>query len=70
MSNHRPGRAAKDRKAEARAEAIRLAYDYLSNVAASTVTGGTLILRDGSMSFLSAEDAYRVHGKTKPDGAA
>ena len=68
-TNRRQRRAAKGRNAEARAEAIRLAYAYLANVAGPCTTGGTLILPDGSMSFLSAEDARKLHGKAKPEGA-
>jgi hypothetical protein len=68
-NNRRQRRSAKDRKAEARAEAIRLAYAYLANAATPCTTGGTLILPDGSMSFLSAEGARKLHGKAKPDGA-
>jgi hypothetical protein len=69
VSNRRKRRSAKGRKAEARAEAIRVACTYLANVAAPRTTGGTLILPDGSMSFLSAEDARKLHGKAKPGGA-
>ena len=35
--------SSKDRKADARTEAIRAAYAYLANVAAPCTTGGTLI---------------------------
>ena len=68
-SNRRQRRSYKDRKADARAEAIRAAYDYLANVAAPFTTGGTLILPDGSMSFLSAADARELHGMATPGGA-
>lgn len=68
-TNRRQRRAAKGRNAEARAEAIRLAYACLANVAGPCTAGGTLILADGSMSFLSAEDARKLHGKAKLDGA-
>jgi hypothetical protein len=68
-NNCRQRHSAKDRKAAARVEAIRLAYAYLANAGTPCTTGGTLILPDGSMSFLSAEDARKLHGKARPDGA-
>ena len=68
-NNRRQRRSAKGRNAEARAEAIRLAYAYLASDAAPCITGGTLVLPDASMSFLSADDARGLNGKAKPGGA-
>jgi hypothetical protein len=62
MNRHqRRADAARARKPD-RAEAIRIAVDYLANAAAPTVTGATLMFPDGSTLFLSADDARALHG--------
>jgi hypothetical protein len=61
--------AAQDRKAD-RAEAIRLACHYLANIAEPTVSGATLILPDGCMLYLSAEDARALHGDAETGSRA
>jgi hypothetical protein len=67
--HHRRAEAASGRKPVDRAEVIRLAHDFLANTAAPTVTGATVFMPDGTSFFISAEDARKLHGKTKPDGA-
>jgi hypothetical protein len=44
-----------------RSEAIRLAYEYLAKGAADTATGATLISPDGTVTYLSADDARAFH---------
>lgn len=71
MNRHeRRAGAAQDRKRPDRAEHIRLALDYLASVAAPTAAGATLIMPDGSTTYLSAEDARAMHGMGKPEGRA
>lgn len=66
MNRHqRRAAAAKERKAPDRAEAIRLASDYLANAAEPTATGVTVFLPDGGTAYLSAEDARAFHSKGK-----
>lgn len=62
--------AARDREAIDRAEVIRLTCDYLANSADPTVTGATLIMPDGSATYLSAEDARVMHSTSKSGGRA
>ena len=66
----RQAEAARDRKPRDQAEVIRLAFGYLANAAAPTVTGATLILPDGSSIHVSAEDAKALHAAGKPRGRA
>ncbi len=67
MNRHqRRADAAAVRKRPDRAEHIRLTLAYLANAAAPTATGATLILPDGSTTYLSAEDARAMHGTGKP----
>lgn len=69
MNRHaRRATAARDRKAD-RAEMIRLALDYLANVAAPTASGATLMLPDGSTLYLSADDARALHGGAPKEAA-
>ena len=60
--------AARDRKAADRAEAIRLAYDCLATSGDISVVGGTLFLPDGSVTYLSADDAKAYCNSDKPKG--
>ena len=62
--------AAENRKALSRAEAIRLTYDHLANSTAPTLNGATVIMPDGSMTYISAADAQAMHGKVKQGGRA
>ena len=71
MTPHRRRAAStKDRKALDRGEALRLACDYLANVAGPTATGITLILPNGDTAYVSVEDARAFHGKGEPGGQA
>lgn len=71
MNRHqRRSDAARDRKRPDRAGHIRFALDYLANAAAPSVTGATLLMPDGSTTYLSAEDARAMHGTGKPGGRA
>jgi hypothetical protein len=64
VNRHERRAAAKKRPAndDGRAEAIRLAYKYLANGAASTATGATIVHPDGTMTYLSADDARSLYG--------
>lgn len=71
MNRHqRRADAARDRKRLDRAEHIRFALDYLAHAAAPTATGATLILPDGSTTYVSAKDARAMHGTGKLGGRA
>lgn len=65
---HRRADAASDRNPMDRAEAIRLTCEHLANSTDRTVTGATLIMPDGSMTYLAADDARALHGEPKPGG--
>ena len=63
--------AARCRKvAVSRGEAICVTYGYLATIAASDVTGATLIQPDGTTTYVSAEDARALHDKNKNGGRA
>lgn len=68
MNRHqRRAEAARERK---RADLVRFALDYLARAAAPTATGCTLILPDGSTTYVSAADARAMRATGKPGGIA
>jgi hypothetical protein len=53
-----------------KARAVAQAMQYLAIEAASTVTGATLLLPDGSSLYISASDAQALYGRGTPRGRA
>jgi hypothetical protein len=66
----RERRAAEVGRVAFRTKSIRTVYEYLAHNAAPTVVGVTLILPDGTASYISGDDAAALHGKAKPGGRA
>ena len=57
-----------DRKPLDRAEVIRFACDPLGKSSDQTLTGATLIMLDGSMTYLSADHARVLHETANTGG--
>jgi hypothetical protein len=73
MLNRRQRRAhaAQERKGIERADMLKLATYYLANIADSTATGATVVMPNGEMLYLSADDARALYGHQEmKDGAA
>jgi hypothetical protein len=66
----RERRAAKAACLAARAESIRMTYEFLVDHPAPTLVGATLILPDGEATYISAEDARAFHCEPKKGGRA
>lgn len=71
--NHRRANASELRKSGSihdKAAAVAQAMHYLAHRAADTATGATLMHRDGTSTYISADAARALYGAGKPEGSA